>query len=110
MAGGIGCEPKGDIRTGTAEVGWWLSPPWWGRGIAAIAVRRYLAYCFDDLDLHRVEAGVFVSNPASARVAEKAGFVLEGISRDAYLKNGELIDRLSYGLARSQWHRLIDVP
>jgi RimJ/RimL family protein N-acetyltransferase len=102
VAGGVGCEPMADIRTGTAEVGWWLAPRWWGRGIAAVAVRRFVAYCFDDLDLHRVEAGVFLSNPASARVAEKAGLILEGIGRDAYLKRGELIDRLSYALARSE--------
>ena len=102
VAGGVGCEPMGDIRTGTGEVGWWLAPRFWGRGIITVAVRRYLDYCFDDLGLHRVEAGVFLSNPASARVAEKAGLVLEGIARDAYLKSGELIDRLSYGLARSQ--------
>jgi len=102
VAGGVGCEPMGDIRTGTAEVGWWLAPRWWGRGITAVAVRRYIDYCFDDLDLHRVEACVFLSNPASARVAEKAGLVLEGIGRDAYLKNGQLIDRLSYSLTRSQ--------
>ena len=108
LAGGVGCEPMEDIRTGTAEVGWWLAPRWWGRGITAVAVRRYVDYCFKDLDLHRVEAGVFLSNPASARVAEKAGFVLEGIGRDAYLKKGELIDRLSYGLARSQWYQLGD--
>jgi RimJ/RimL family protein N-acetyltransferase len=48
---------------------------------------------------------VFLSNPASARVAEKAGFVLEGISRDAYLKKGELVDRLCYALVRSQLSR-----
>jgi len=102
VGGGVGCEPMADIRTGTAEVGWWVAPRWWGRGVATAAVRRYIAYCFEDLDLHRIEAGVFLSNPASARVAEKAGFVLEGIGRDAYLKNSELIDRLSYGLARSQ--------
>jgi len=102
VAGGVGCEPMGDIRTGTGEVGWWLAPRWWGRGITTVAVRRLLDYCFDDLGLHRVEAGVFLSNTASARVAEKAGLVLEGIGRDAYLKSGELIDRLSYGLARSQ--------
>ena len=105
LAGGVGCEPMGDIRIGTAEVGWWLAPHWWGRGVAAVAVRRYITYCFEDLDLHRVEAGVFLSNPASARVAEKAGFVLEGIGRDAYLKKGELLDRLSYGLARSQQNK-----
>jgi ribosomal-protein-alanine N-acetyltransferase len=101
VAGGVGCEPHGDIRTGTAEVGWWLAPRWWGRGIAAVAVRRFIDYCFVDLDLHRVEAGVFSTNVASARVAEKAGFVFDGVARDGYLKSGDLVDRLCYGLARS---------
>lgn len=64
-------------------------------------MRRFIDYCFVDLDLHRVEVGVFSTNVASARVAEKAGFVLDGIARDAYLKSGDLVDRLCYGLARS---------
>jgi RimJ/RimL family protein N-acetyltransferase len=108
VAGGVGCEPMGDIRTGTAEVGWWVAPRWWGRGVATAAVRRYIDYCFDDLDLHRLEAGVFLSNPASVRVAEKAGFELEGIGRDAYQKRGELFDRLSYGLTRARWYQVGD--
>ena len=101
LAGGVGCEPKRDISTGSAEIGWWLNPTWWGRGIAATAVIRLIEYCFTDLDLHRVEAGVFLTNPASTRVAEKAGLELEGIARDGYLKDGRLVDRLYYGLARS---------
>jgi ribosomal-protein-alanine N-acetyltransferase len=101
VAGGVGCEPGGDIVRGSAGVGWWLAPRWWGRGIAPIAVGRLIEYCFRDLDLHRVEAGVFLNNTASARVAEKAGFVLEGIARDGYLKDGRLVDRLNYGLSRS---------
>jgi len=101
VAGGVGCEPHSDITRGSAEMGWWLSPGWWGRGIAAIAAKRLVQYCFTELNLHRVEAGVSLSNPASARVAEKAGFVLEGIARDGYLKDGQLSDRLYYGFARS---------
>jgi len=101
LAGGVGCEPKRDISTGSAEIGWWLNPAWWGRGIASTAVIRLIEYCFTDLDLHRVEAGIFLTNPASARVAEKAGLQLEGIARDGYLKDGRLADRLCYGLARS---------
>lgn len=102
LAGGVGCEPKADILSGTAEMGWWLNPTWWGQGISTVAATRLIDYCFDELDLHRVEAGVFVSNPASARVAEKAGLVLEGVARDGYRKRGHLVDRLLYGLARSE--------
>jgi len=101
LAGGVGCDLKSDINTGSAEIGWWLNPRWWGRGIATAAVRRFIDYCFDELDLHRVEAGVFLTNPASARVADKCGLMVEGIARDAYVKDGALIDRLSYGLARA---------
>ncbi len=103
LVGGIGVEPGTDIRSGTGEIGWWLSPKWWGQGIAAVAAARFVDYCFNELDLHRVEAGVFVSNPASARVAEKAGLLLEGVSRDGYRKRGELVDLLRYGLARSEY-------
>lgn len=101
QAGGAGCDPHEGINKGVAEIGWWLNPAFWGRGIAAIAVGRLIEYCFEGLNLHRVEAGVFLTNTASTRVAEKAGLVLEGVARDAYLKDGRLIDRLSYGLARS---------
>ncbi len=101
LVGGVGCQPKHDISTGSAEIGWWLNPFWWGKGLATAAVQRFIRYCFDDLGLHRVEAGVFLDNPASARVADKCGMVLEGISTDAYTKAGTRIDRLNYGLARS---------
>ncbi len=108
LAGGGGCNLKSDINAGSAEIGWWLNPSWWGRGIASAAVRRFIEYCFTDLDLHRVEAGVFVNNPASAGVAENAGMILEGVSSDAYCKAGTIIDRLSYGLARSSVQRPAD--
>lgn len=104
VAGGLGSAPRNDVWTGSAEIGWWLSPPHWGQGITTTAVKRYIQYCFEDLTLHRVDAGVFVTNPASARVAEKVGMLLEGVAVDGYLKNGRLFDCLLYGLARRHWH------
>jgi RimJ/RimL family protein N-acetyltransferase len=103
VAGGLGSSTRDDVWTGSAEIGWWLSPPYWGRGITTAAVKRYIQYCFEALELHRVDAGVFVTNPASARVAEKVGMLLEGVAVDGYLKNGELVDCLLYGLARRDW-------
>ncbi len=81
-----------------------MSPPYWNLGITTAAVRRYIQYCFEDLGLHRVDAGVFVTNPASSRVAEKVGLRFEGVAVDGYLKNAELLDRLQYGLARRDWN------
>lgn len=104
VAGGLGSAPRDDVWTGSAEIGWWLSPPYWGQGITTAAVKRYIQYCFEDLGLHRVDAGVFETNPASARVAEKVGLRFEGVAVDGYLKNGELIDCLLFGLAKRHWH------
>ena len=103
VAGGLGSSPRGDVWTGSAEIGWWLVPSFWNRGITTVAVKRYIRYCFEDLDMHRVDAGVFETNPASARVAEKVGLRFEGVAVDGYRKHGELIDRLQYGLARRNW-------
>ncbi|MEA2057150.1 MAG: GNAT family protein [Actinomycetota bacterium] len=103
VAGGVGGTLKDDILAGTAELGWWLGHRFWGDGVATVAVRRLIRYCFEDLALDRVEAGVMLRNPASARVAEKAGFELEGVAKLAYLKNGERIDRLLFGLVKTDW-------
>lgn len=103
VAGGLGSSPRGDVWTGSAEIGWWMSPPYWNKGITTAAVTRYIRYCFVELGLHRVDAGVFKTNPASARVAEKVGLRFEGVAVDGYRKHGELIDRLQYGLAKREW-------
>ena len=104
VAGGLGSAPRDDVWSGSAEIGWWLSPRYWNQGITSAAVRRYIRYCFEDLNMHRVDAGVFATNPASASVAEKVGLFFEGIAVDGYLKNDELIDRLQFGLARRDWN------
>lgn len=103
VAGGVGGAPRNDVWAGSAEIGWWLAPLHWNQGVTTAAVRRYIRYCFEELGLHRVDAGVFATNPASARVAAKVGMRLEGVAVDGYLKGGQLSDRLQYGLARRDW-------
>ncbi|HEU5195671.1 MAG TPA: GNAT family N-acetyltransferase [Methylomirabilota bacterium] len=100
-AGGISVEPGEGERRRTAEVGYWLGEPFWGRGIATEALRAITEYGFATFDVCRLEAGVFGWNPASARVLEKAGYTLEGRLRQAIIKDGKMTDRLLYGLVRS---------
>lgn len=100
LIGGIALEPQDDVYRRSAEIGYWLGEPFWGRGIATAAVRAMVAYGFGHLDLVRVDAGVFANNPRSARVLEKAGFRFEGRSRKAIFKNGEFIDELRYAILR----------
>ena len=57
-------------------------------------------HIFANFDVCRIYATVFESNPASSRVLDKAGFVLEGRLRKAVTKSGETIDALMYAVLR----------
>jgi RimJ/RimL family protein N-acetyltransferase len=100
VIGGIGLEPGTDVFRRSAEIGYWLGEPFWGRGLATEAVRAATDYAFRTFDICRLEAGVFEWNPASARVLEKAGYTLEGRARLGVFKDGRLGDRLLYALVR----------
>ena len=98
--GGISIRLGEDVYRRSAEVGYWLGEPFWSRGIASEALRAVTDHAFATFDVTRLEAGVFGWNPASARVLEKAGYVLEGRLRNAVVKDGRMGDRLIYGLLR----------
>jgi RimJ/RimL family protein N-acetyltransferase len=82
------------------EIGYWLGQSYWNRGIATEALVAVTAYAFETFDINRIWAGVFAWNPASARVLEKAGYVLEGRLRNAITKDGETTDELIYSTVR----------
>lgn len=98
--GGIGIELGTDVFRRSAEIGYWLGEAYWGRGIATEALRAMTEYAFAHFDICRLEAGVFDWNPASARVLEKNGYVLEGRARLGVIKDGRMGDRLLYALIR----------
>ena len=98
--GGIGLELNTDVFRKSAEIGYWLGEPFWGRGIATEAVRAMTDYGFSNFDLCRIYAGVFEWNPASMRVLEKAGYVCEGRLRKSVVKDGRIIDQFLYAIIR----------
>jgi len=95
--GVIGFQLQTDVLRRSAEVGYWLGEPFWGKGIATRALVVVCARLFQEHDIVRLTAPVFAWNPASARVLEKAGFTREGVLRDAVYKDGQLTDMLVYG-------------
>jgi len=101
FCGVIGLGPQHDVYRKTAEVGYWLGEPYWGKGIATKAVQLITAYGFNQLGLARIHAGIFEYNPASMRVLEKNGFVKEGVFRKNILKNDQLWDEHRYGKLKS---------
>jgi len=100
VIGTIGLTLQSDVHRRSAELGYWLGEPWWGRGIATLAVRAVTPWAFERFDLLRIFATVFSNNPASARVLEKAGYELEGTLRRAVVKDGRILDQRMYASVR----------
>jgi [ribosomal protein S5]-alanine N-acetyltransferase len=98
--GGIGLRLQEDIQRRSAEVGYWLGEPFWGRGIATGAVKTLVGYAFSNFDLVRLHAFVFEWNFASCRVLEKSGFHLEARIEKSVTKDGKTVDCFLYALIR----------
>jgi RimJ/RimL family protein N-acetyltransferase len=98
--GGIGLVPLSDVARFTAEVGYWLGEPFWGRGFATEALRRFTSYAFEHFRFERLEAWIFATNPSSGRVLEKAGYEREATLRRSAFKDGHFLDCHLYARLR----------
>jgi RimJ/RimL family protein N-acetyltransferase len=94
--GGVGFVLRTDVERVSAEIGYWLGEPFWGRGIGTAALAAVTQHAIATHGLTRVYALPFAYNVASCRVLEKAGYVLEGRLRRSAIKNGVVIDQMQY--------------
>ncbi|MCC3373157.1 GNAT family N-acetyltransferase [Cohnella sp. REN36] len=79
-------------------VGYYLDQALNGRGYTSDALRLVVDFAFNELKLHRVEAGVMPHNEKSIRVVEKAGFEREGLNKKNVLINGKWQDHLHFAV------------
>ena len=79
----------------------------WGKGYGTDAMRVVLHYAFTELNLHRVSLMVFGYNPRAIRSYEKAGFVVEGRTRQTLNRDGQYWDELYMGILREEWEKKI---
>jgi ribosomal-protein-alanine N-acetyltransferase len=76
--GGVSLHtPHRGSRTG--EVSWWLAATARGQGIGSRSVGMLVSWALGPAGLHRVEARVHVDNAPSRALAERVGFVAEGV-------------------------------
>lgn len=94
--GSIGLILGKDIERVSAEIGYWLGKPYWGRGITSVALAAATNYAIEQFGLLRVFAIPFADNIASIRVLEKAGFVREGFMKQSAFKDGKVRDQYLY--------------
>lgn len=73
------------------------------RIVAGLATFRAIAYCFDELNLHRIGAYIYAFNSASWRLLEKVGAVRELHLSEHVARDGELHDVYAYGLLESEF-------
>jgi RimJ/RimL family protein N-acetyltransferase len=95
-AGSVGFVLRHDVERVSAEIGYWLAEPFWGRGMATEALIAMTDYAIATHNLTRVYALPFASNAASCRVLEKAGYALEARLRRSAIKNGVITDQFQY--------------
>ena len=87
-----------DLDQGRAGIGYWLAPAARGRGAATHAVRLLAGWAFEALHLSRIELTCGPSNAASQRVAERCGFVREGVLRSHQVFKGGRRDSVMFSL------------
>jgi RimJ/RimL family protein N-acetyltransferase len=100
---GQGSAPAGSIglrmlEPGVAQTGYWVAREARGRGIAGAALRLLSRWALADVELARLQLFADVDNPASMRVAERAGFTREGLLRNWYDLRGERRDAVMFSM------------
>lgn len=96
LIGAIGISDELRAGSTSAEFGYWLAKPYWSRGLMSRAISAFADYAIRQLKLECVYAIPFLSNIASQRALEKAGFKRDAILLRHCLKDGVYIDAVRY--------------
>ena len=88
-----------------AEIGYLLSPQWWGQGVMPEAVSAAVGFGFERLGLHSVQADIDPANAQSRRLLEKLGFVQEALFRESFYipHEGRFSDSAVFSVLQSTW-------
>jgi ribosomal-protein-serine acetyltransferase len=86
-----------------ASLGYWLGAAFQGHGIITRSCRAVIIHAFGDLLLDRLEIQCAADNDRSRQLALRLGFRQEGVLRQSWRRQGQLVDQVVYGLLRSEW-------
>lgn len=91
----------GENRSG--EIGYVLHPDFWGKGLAAEALRAVMQYGFETLGLHRIEGRHMRGNESSGKVMQKCGMHYEGTLRDSLYVKGRFRTIVMYSVLEEEY-------
>jgi RimJ/RimL family protein N-acetyltransferase len=100
---GLALAPTIDREDGEVELGYIVPRAERGRGVATAMLRELTRWAFESAGAQRVVLIIDVENPASERVADRCGYVREGVMRSIHLKQGIRVDA-------ALWSRLPSDP
>ncbi len=86
-----------------ADLGYAIHPAHWNKGYVTEAARAVVEHGFETLNLNRIHAHHFASNPASGRIMEKVGMKCEGTMRQRICKWGVMHDTIHWAILRSEY-------
>ena len=95
----IRIEPEHD----KASFGYVLNRNYWNKGYMTEVLSVIIKFCFENLNLNRVEASHYIGNEASGKVMEKCGMTFEGVSIQGVKIKGVFRDVARYGITKEQW-------
>lgn len=93
----------GALRVDRCELGYWLAPPLWNKGIMSEAAGAIVRFGFETVGLHKITTRCIADNHGSRRVIEKLGFRLIGRAEDDAWRDGAWASHLLYELTTSEW-------
>ncbi len=99
LAGTVGFQ-RAEERNSRVEVGYWLAPPFQGKGVAIQAVEMAIEAALGETKVHRIEARVQPDNLRSIRLLERAKFQFEGVERGGIRFSDSFRDHRVYSRLR----------
>lgn len=99
--GGIGLRVN--KRFNRAELGFWIGEPFWNNGFVSEAVKKMLAFGFEEAGLNKILATHLPNNPASGKVMVKNGMVKEGELKEHIRKNEKYLSLIQYRITRDEF-------
>jgi ribosomal-protein-serine acetyltransferase len=97
-------------RNRSVELGYWLDAAMQGQGIVTQACHTMVRHAFEVHQVHKVVISCAIDNPRSRAVAERLGFVHEGILRQVVRLRDRYVDGVFYGLLVDEWHTRAEPP
>lgn len=88
-----------------AEIGYWVAPHERGRGVAQAALALMSRWAVTEGRFARLDLQAATANLASIRVAERCGFVREGVLRDSWYRGGGRSDMALFSLVPTDLER-----